>query len=398
MKKRLIVGPAILACVALASSLAGVSASSAASRGTLKIGALMDQSSFYAFIGNPALAGLQSYVAGVNKSGGINGYKLKVVSIDTHADPVATRSGFTQLRGDGVIGVVGPNDSTTLVPLAPLVKAAKIPDLSLAALTTLNTPAEPYLFASGLPVAYQAVIAANWMKTESSKLGITNPKVAILTLQTPAVAELVSGLVSAIPKVDHGTVVANETVPVTATDLTTEASTIIAAKPDFVQVGLLPTQVPSLVQALRNAGIEAPVMNYFVASDPSTFVATNDSGYYAVRDFAAPDENQPGNTAMRKAAVAAGQLKSFNTDTSYFTYGYVSGELLGAAIKQCGSSCTAVDVNKALEKIRDFNSGGLAGPLGVNPPHDNYFVTYGKVFGWNSTSKKSVQESGWLKG
>jgi branched-chain amino acid transport system substrate-binding protein len=398
MKKRLIVTPVIAMCLILVASLTGMSASSAASRGTLKIGALMDQSSVYAFIGNPALAGLQSYVASVNKSGGINGYKLKVISVDTQANPVTTRSGFQQLQGDGVVGVVGPNDSTTLVPLAPLVKAAKIPDLSLAALTTLDTPAEPYLYATGLPVAYQAVIAANWMKTEASKEGITDPKVAILTLQTPAVAELVSGLVSAIPKVDHGTVVLNSTVPVTATDLTTEASAIIAAKPDFVQVGLLPTQVPSLVQALRNAGIKAPVMNYFVASDPSTFAATDDSGYYAVRDFAAPQENQPGVAAMRKAAVDAGQLKSFNTDTSYFTYGYVSGEILGAAIKKCGSSCTGADVNKALEKIRDFNSGGLAGPLGVDPPHNNYFVTYGKVFGWNATSKTSVQESAWLKG
>jgi ABC-type branched-subunit amino acid transport system substrate-binding protein len=383
--------------VLLLSACGGSSSSSGGSSSdTLKIGALMDLSQVYSFIGTPALAGLRSYVAGVNKDGGVGGYKLEVDALDTRADAVTTRNQFEQLKSDGVVAVVGPNDSTTLVPLAPLLTQAKIPDLTLAALTDLHAPAKPYLFATGIRVADHALIAAQWMKQQAAKEGITAPKVAALTLDTPAVAELRDNLAKAVPAIDGGTLVRNDVVPVTATDMTSAALPIIAAKPDFIQVGLLPTQVPGLVKTLREHGIDAPVMNYFVASDSSTFKAVNDPGYYAVRMAAEPGESGvPGLAKMEADAKLAGQTKDMTS--AYFTYGYISGELIGEAIKNCGSGCDGEKLNTALENITSFNDNGLTGPLGVDPPTDNLFIKYGRVFGWDVAKQQAVPDGGWIK-
>jgi branched-chain amino acid transport system substrate-binding protein len=386
------------AAAGTSSSAAAPAASSAApvaSKGTLKIGALMDLSAVYAFIGTPALAGLQSYVAGVNAAGGINGYKLAVDPQDTRADPVATRTEEKQLQSDGVVAIVGPNDSTTLVPLAPLVTAAKIPDLSLAALTTLHTPSQPYLYATGIRVADHALIAAEWMKAQAAKEGIKSPRVAALTLDTPAVQELRDNLAKAVPAIDGGTLVQNDVVAVTATDMTAAAAPIIASKPDFIQVGLLPSQIPGLITDLRDHGITAPVMNYFVAADDATFKAANDAGYYAVRDYAEPSEqNVPGLTKMKADAALAGKTAAMTS--GYFTYGYVSGELIGKAIESCGSTCTGADINTALEKITSFDSQGLAGPVGVNPPTDNLFIKSGRVFSFDASTKTVVPDGDWI--
>jgi branched-chain amino acid transport system substrate-binding protein len=392
---------ALLAAVLLLAACGGSSGdgsgSSASGKGggTLKIGALMDLSQVYKFIGAPALAGLQTYADSVNKAGGINGYKLQVVALDTRADPVATRTQFQQAKSQGVVAIVGPNDSTSLVPAAPLMTAAKIPDLSLAALTSLHEPAQAYLYASGIRVADHALIASQWMKTTAEAKGISSPRVAALTLDTPAVQELRDNLAKGVPAITGGTLVLNDKVAVTATDMTSAALPIIKAKPDFVQVGLLPSQVPGLVKTLRDHGINAPVMNYFVASDDATFKAANDPGYYAVRDFAEPSETGvAGLDKMKADAQAAGKTSAMTS--AYFTYGYVSGELIGEAIKNCGKTCTGQDINSALEKIASFDSNGLAGSLGVDPPTDNLFVKSGRVFSWDASKGAAVADGDWI--
>lgn len=397
-KPRMLVPVLVAAGLLLAGCSNSSTSSSSAeptSKGTLKIGALMDLSSHYSFIGTPALAGLQSYVAGVNKAGGIDGYELEVVPLDTRADPVVARTEMQQLQSAGVVAIVGPNDSNTLVSLAPLVTAAKIPDLSLAALTALHTPSQAYLYASGIRVADHALIAAQWMKAEAQKLNIKSPKVVALTLDTPAVQELRDNLAKAVPAITGGTLLRNDVVAVSATDMTAAALPIIAAKPDFIQVGLLPSQIPGLIKALRDHGIKAPVMNYFVASDDAVFKAANDPGYFAVRAFADPSEQGvAGFTQMKADAALAGKTSALNS--AYFSYGYLSGELIGAAIKGCGSGCTGEKINAALAKITSFDSQGLSGPLGLNPPADNLFVKAGRVFGWDASSQQVVPQGDWI--
>jgi branched-chain amino acid transport system substrate-binding protein len=355
----------------------------------------MDLSQVYSFIGKPAVAGLRSYVAGVNKDGGINGQQLAVVAEDTRADPVTARTLFQQLQQKKVVAIVGPNDSATLVPVAPLAVAAKIPDLTNAALTSLHQPAQAYLFATSKRVADHALIAAQWMKDQATKLGIAHPKVAALTLDTPALQEMRDNLAKAVPAITGGTLVRNDKVAVSATDMTSVALPIIAAKPDFVQVGLLPSQVPGFVKALRSHGIKAPVMNYSVASDLGTLQAVNDAGYYVDRDFAEPTEpSSPALDKMKADAALAGQTADMTN--AYFTYGYVTGELIGAALKACGADCTGEKLNTALEAIKSFDSGGLSGPLGVNPPADNLFAKSGRIWNYDPAPKTAAPDGDWV--
>jgi ABC-type branched-subunit amino acid transport system substrate-binding protein len=356
---------------------------------TYKIGVLMDLSKTYAFIGQPALAGLRTAVVEVNKAGGVGGHMLELIVKDDRSDAATGRTAFQELAAAGVVAIVGPNASATLTPLAPLAGQLKVPNISLAAVSTIQGTGAPFLYAAGLHVAESALIDAAWMVKDGAK----SPKVAGLSLNTPSVAEFRSSLDKVVPSMG-GTLVANAVVAVDATDMTNAALPIATAKPDYVAVGLLATQLPGVVKSLRDRGSQAKVINYFVASDDSAFEAVNDEGFFAVRHFAAPTEtDNPAVVKMAAAAVAAGQTADLTS--GYFTFGYVVGNLLSYALGKCGEGCNAAKLDTALSAVKSFDTKGLSGPLGVTDK-DHFFVKYGKVFGWNKTKKATYAVTDWI--
>lgn len=356
---------------------------------TFKVGVLFDLSQTYKFIGTPTLAGLRTAVHEVNKGGGVSGKELELVVKDDRSDATTARSAFQELDREGVVAVVGPNASATLTPVAPLVTRAKIPNLSLAAVTALQGKANPYLYATGLSVADSAKIDAAWI----SEQGADAPKVAALSLDTPSVAEFRSSLDEAIPGIG-GSIVANDVVAVDATDMANAVLPVAQKNPEFVTVGLLGSQLPGLVSSMRDRGVDAPVINYFVASDDATFKAVDDDKFFAVRHFAEPSESDnPGVADMAKAAKEAGQ--GGDMTNAYFTHGYVVGKLLAKALTDCGSDCDAEALDKALSAVRDFDTNGLSGSLGVSD-NDHFFVKYGRVFGWDSAKKVTKPLGDWI--
>lgn len=357
---------------------------------TYKVGALMDLSQTYAFIGEPSLAGLRTAIDEINKSGGVDGAMLELVVKDDRSDAAAGRTAFQELASDGVVAIIGPNASATLTPLAPLAEQYKIPNLSLAAVSDLQGTASPYLYATGLHVAESARIDANWIVEDGGGKGSV---VAALSLDTPSVAEFRESLEEAIPAIG-GELVANDVVAPDATDMANAVLPIAATNPDYVPVGLLASQLPGVVSSLRDRGSDAKVINYYVASDDATFEAVNDEGFYAVRHYADPTETgNPAIDAMAEAAAEAGQTGGMTN--SYFTYGYVTGKLVAHALSECGSGCDGEKLDAALSGITAFDTNGLSGPLGVTAD-DHFFVKYGKIFGWDGEKTYAVTD--WITG
>lgn len=365
-----------------------------AAKDPIKVGVMFDQSNTYKFIGQPALAGVKTWIDAINKKGGIDGHKIELLVQDDRADTATARTAYKQLSDDGAVVVIGPAASATLTPVAPLPTELKLPNLTLAALSSLHRPAQPYQFTGGLFVGDSGAIDAAFILQQAKKKGISNPKVAVLSLDTPSVQELRNSLEKYIPAIAGGVIVRNDVVAVAATDMSSAVIPIAAAKPDFIAVGLLSAQAPGAVSSLRNRGITAPVINYFVGSDQATFEAVNDAGYYAVRQYAEPAETGiAGLTQMAADAKAAGQ-ESLMTN-AWFTYGYVQGQLVTEALKHCADPCNGVKMREALEGIKNLKTNGLSGDLGVSAT-DHMFVTQGRVFAWDPSTKSAIPQSEWI--
>jgi branched-chain amino acid transport system substrate-binding protein len=359
-----------------------------------KVGVLYDQSQTYKTLGQPALAGLRASIDAINKKGGVNGHTIELDVQDDRSDVATARTAYNQLASDGAVVVVGPVASATLTPVAPLASQLKVPNLTLAALSSMHRPAQPYLFTAGLFVGDSAKIDTSWMAAQAKVKGLSKPRVAALSLDTPAVAEFRAGLTQYVPTQTGGQLIRNDVVAVNASDMNSVALAIIGANPDFVPVGLLSSQIPGFVGALRNHGVNAPVINYFVGSDEATFKAANDPGYYAVRQYAEPSEqNVPGLTQMAADAKAAGVDGQMTN--AWFTYGYVQGLIVIEALKHCGDSCDGTKMRDALESIKSLNTNGLSGNLGVTST-DHMFVKYGRVFGYDTATKTTKPQGDWI--
>lgn len=359
----------------------------------IKIGVLMDLSQTYGFIGEPALAGVRTAADAINRDGGINGREIELIVQDDRSDVANARTLYQQMVDEGAVAVIGPNASATLVPLAPLIEKLEVPDVSLAAVSELHKPGKPYLYATGLHVADSALIDLEYFRQRAEAEGIEAPKLGAVTLDTPSVQELRDTLKDSASNI-NAELVANEVVAPDATDMNTAVLPVAQAEPDFVPVGLLATQLPGAVSSLRNRGVDAPVINYFVASDTATFKAVNDENFLAVRQYVEPDEEGvPGLETMKEEAREAGQEKGLTN--AYFTYGYVTTKLVAEAIEQCGEDCDGPALNEALAGITEFDTDGLSGPLGVGED-DHLFVKYGRVFSWDPKAKKAVPEGDWI--
>ena len=366
------------------------SSSSASSSKPYIIGILPDLSGPIASIGRPTNAGLGVFVKQLDQSGGVNGKHVTLLSRDTRDDVLASRTWYQSLGSDGALAVEGPEDSSVYLAVAALLSEEHVSMLSGGA--PPSNKATPYEYVTNIALDDEARIATAYIH---QKLKTETPKVGTLSIITPSTTGWLTTVHSSVAEI-RGSVVADEQVPLTATDVTTQAQQVAAAHPNFVLLRMLSNQIPLVVTALRTDGYSGPVMADYLGGDESVFKAVNDPAYLAIRSFLDPSQtNVPAIAKMDAQAKQQGQGSELNT--SFFTYGYAMGELMTSVLKRCGVSCTPKKFNTVLASTTSVSTNGLSGPLEF-AKGDNELVHYGKIYGWNKSAQQSVALSGWIDG
>jgi len=107
----------------------------------IKIGALFSVSGPASFLGLPEKNTLEMEVEKINKSGGINGEKIKLYIYDTKGNDAETRKKFLRLvNKDKVIAVIGPTRSGSTLAIKDLAKKFHIPVISCASSDKIINP------------------------------------------------------------------------------------------------------------------------------------------------------------------------------------------------------------------------------------------------------------------
>ena len=92
------------------------------------IGANYELTGNVASYGQAALAGGKMAVDEINKAGGINGKKLRIVEADNKSEPSESGNAATKLISQNkLIGIVGPATSGCTMAAEPIVTASKLP-------------------------------------------------------------------------------------------------------------------------------------------------------------------------------------------------------------------------------------------------------------------------------
>ena len=148
----------------------------------LKIGYLTEQTGQESYISQNSTPALEDYVAKINDAGGINGYKLQLVTYDTRSEVTDAVSVLKRMIDqDGVVAVIGPSWSAAGIPIAEIADASKIPVVATTASNVNVTVSEtgvlhPYMFRVCFIDPYQGYAQADFAY---NKLGLR--KAALLT-------------------------------------------------------------------------------------------------------------------------------------------------------------------------------------------------------------------------
>jgi branched-chain amino acid transport system substrate-binding protein len=124
-----------------------LTASAAVAASPVKIGGLFAVSGPAAFLGEPERNSAKMLVDEINKSGGIKGRMLELVSYDTTGDATKAVQLATKLiKDDKVVAIIGPSTTGETMAIIPLMEKEQIPLISCAAGSKITDPVKKWVF------------------------------------------------------------------------------------------------------------------------------------------------------------------------------------------------------------------------------------------------------------
>ncbi|WP_025782984.1 ABC transporter substrate-binding protein [Sporosarcina sp. D27] len=227
----------------------------------IKIGVNLELSGAVASYGTSEADGIQLAVDEINKDGGIDGKKIKLVKIDNKSDAAeATNAAIKLTTQENVVAIIGAATSGATVAQAQIANDNKTPLISPSGTSptvTVNEKGEvnEYVFRTSFIDPFQGTVAANFAAND---LGVKN--VAIFSDNA---SDYSKGLASSF-KEDFekagGKIVAEESYVAKDSDFRSTLTRIKSANPEFIFIPGYYEEVGLIVKQAREMGINVPLM------------------------------------------------------------------------------------------------------------------------------------------
>ncbi|MBC7963929.1 MAG: ABC transporter substrate-binding protein [Steroidobacteraceae bacterium] len=329
---------------------------------TIKVGGIWDLTGVTADVGKPFAEGVQDAIAYVNEKGGINGRKIELLNVDyAYKIPQANAAYKKFVEQDKVVMINGWGTGDTEA-LKEIISKDKVPYFSASYSGHLTDPAKtPYNFFVGASYSDQIRGFLQYVKKEWKGKGA--PKVAFIYPNHGfGKAPIEAGRQYA--KELGIELVHEEVIPASFQDVTSNLLNMQKKAPDYAYVQTTVSWCAVLLKDAKKLGIKTKFFlgNYGMTEALPLLAKDAAEGVYGMTTQVPYGTNVPGMKLLtdwnRKHPSKA------TRDTVYvrgWTYGLIWAEGLKIAdkIKQL----TGEGVKKALETLKNFDTGGLVPPI-----------------------------------
>jgi branched-chain amino acid transport system substrate-binding protein len=336
-------------------------ASGAPTRGDVTVYVAGPLSGFQANTGQTVAGGVRLMAEQLNRSGGLLGYKVKVVALDDEADSdvavtVAEQIKAAIQRGDRVLGVIGhPNSGQTDAAMAIYKDLAIIVITPTASEVGLTKQGFRNFFRVNAANDVQAKVGAEYLV---NKLGAK--KVAVLYNDDPYGADLGKLVAGELTRLG-AQVPLSAQVKVEQNRFPNEVAKIKAAGVDAVYYAGYEVECPYLRADLRDAGLDKLT---FMASDGCFLAATIDNSDGAAEGMYVTSFAPSPKAAVDQAWTQAYQAVEYRNPDTYSVNGYSAMQVLAEGAKKAGA-LNAAKIGDAIRKL------DLTTPLGKVQFQDN---------------------------
>ena len=375
MKRTVVWTLALILITALAACSSG-----APTKGDVIVYVAGPLSGFQANTGQTVAGGVRLMAEQLNRSGGLLGYKVKVVALDDEADSdvaagVAEQIKEAVARGDRVLGVIGhPNSGQTA--------AAMDVYKDLAIIVITPTASEVGLTQQGYRNFFR-VNAANDLQAKTGADYLTNKlgakKVAVLYNDDSYGIDLGKLVARELTQLGAQVPLSLQ-VKVEQNRFQTEVAKIKAAGVDAIYYAGYEVECPYLRADLRDAGLDTLT---FMASDGCFLAATIDNADGAAEGMYVTGFAPSPKTAVDQAWVQGYQAVEYRNPDTYSVNGYSAMQVLAEGVKKAGSLSAAqvaaairtLDIKTPLGAVQYQDNGDLrAAQIYVFQVKDGQFV------------------------
>jgi branched-chain amino acid transport system substrate-binding protein len=374
-------GIAALTAVALAACGSGTGGGGSGGSEPYQVGFNSDLSGKFSLNGVGQRDGFKAYFDYINSKGGINGHQVEVTYLDDASDVTRGTANTTQLMTAKRVSAVGGYLLSNVCGAAAVLAANNKVPINCSALSDdLLKPVQPYVYTARMLQSEEALpmitLAEQLVKKDK-------PRVAIIIFASASSIGLQKSL-EALVKQKGWELVANEQVPLTATDVSAQAAKVIASKPDVVVGSLYDPLAISYMRTAKAAGLDVPFIDYDGGTYEGGIVPLKDPNFYVLSNFTVTGEGDgPGLEEYRNALKAA----NVSPTKPFVSTGYAQALSIGEGLKTCGFPCSGQQLQAAFDKQNVDTGGFAAGPIQYSP--DNHMGSrFASFYVWDEATGK----------
>ncbi len=330
------------------------------------LGEVQPMSGPASLIGKAGAAGSKLAIAEINAAGGINGRKLRAIYEDDGYVPSRSVSSVKKLiDSDKVFALTGTTGSSHMVAMLPSIEEAKIPTIvHMAPNPAIVSPRRPTVFMIGPDYDLAGYVPIRHMV---EKMGMKGGKFGILYQDDDFGKALLAGYQKAMKEFGLASV-AEIPFKRGAKDFSAEVLTLKDKGVTGVYLGTLTTESAAVMSEFRRLDMKVTIGTLWAGQLPAAVKLAAPAGYqYLIPDYYASNYDTAGQQLMElaKKHLNADDYANFNR---YTVSGYVGTKVLAEGIKRCGATVTRACVVDQLNKLQNYTTGGLTGPISFNNP------------------------------
>ena len=338
--------------------------------GDIRIGAIFDLTGPTSDVGTDYADAMRAWVEWTNERGGIHGRRIDLVYQDYAYQVDRAEQLYSQFVQEGVIVFMGWGTGDTEA-LVPRVAEDRIPFSSASLSHRLGDPAEaPYNFLIAPSYSQQFLIALDWIAADFAASGRSGrPGVALMHNASPFGLSPWQQLGEAYAA-EAGIDVDLYEMPRNATDFTAEMTRIRQSGAQYIVIQN--TSGPAAI-AIRNAANLAPdvqvvCLNWCANALLVDLAGEAAEGVVGGMPYPPPWVDAPGLSDLRSHLESRGE--DVTERTNAYTQGWFTFAIFGEGIRrvlEAGDPLTGENVRAALERISDFDTGGVTVPIEFSP-------------------------------
>ena len=361
---------------------------------SIKVGAIFGMTGPAADIFAHLAEATRTYTRYINDHGGINGRQLNlIIEDDRYSIPPAIAALKKLVYKDRVFIMIGPGSASCLNVLWKHIEKEKLPTMADVTPEIAFNPVKRHIF--GVMDIYpgQVKVLIDYMVKDFK---LKEPRVALVYPDTE------TGKIDREPAIErlkryNITPVTMEVLNPAAIDATTQVMSIKRYKANaIVHVGTISSTTIVLLRELRKMGLEIPVFGSWGAmlTDEINAIGRAANQFYAVHAASPWYDKGPGIEEMRKITLRyhPGTEKPYRGTT--YTYGWIIGTVLAEGLKRVGRNLDEEALISALESIKNYNTGGLTGPLSYSSKSHKGGDSW-KIFKADPTGGKYLPMTDW---